>query len=71
MIKMRNGAPVLPPDARGPILSARAERFPDEFSTMLQAELLTLVGSLGVVLDGSETKADLIGIVERLRRRSP
>jgi hypothetical protein len=61
-IKMRNGVPVTRPDGT-PI-----ELEPDDLSALFKVELVMLASSLGAVLDGSETKADLIGIVERQRR---
>lgn len=62
MVKWRNGVPVLV----GPI-PQKPEPEPEP-EPMMKAELVELASSLGVVLDGSETKADLITIIERQRR---
>jgi hypothetical protein len=67
MAKMRNGAPVVPPDARGPLQEQRAPQ-EAELGAMLKADLIDIANSLGVSLDGSETKADLITMIENARR---
>lgn len=42
----------------------------EHLGAMLKADLATMASNLGASLDGSETKADLINIIERRRRYS-
>ena len=74
MVKLRNGAPVVSPIYAGPIETEQSAigspRLPEPGDLIMQPKvrLLEMAEELGLPLDGSETKSDVIQLIERQRR---